>query len=128
MRIIQFTSTNLTTVSLIKAGCLHQINSWSRLRFLADDPEYITKPYDDSIFKPHPTIKGLYWINYELIYTHLGDDGRIIADGLIGTIEHPGVLLRTPLILTLPESVLEMVDVKSLVEAGYVAASEEKPN
>ncbi len=117
VQVIQFQSNNPEVIQLVKQGCLKQINVWSRLEMLASDPEYMTRPYDESIFQVTP--EGLIWANYSDIYEGLGDMGRSIADTLIGTLEKPGALLRVPLVAEEPDTQLTLVYVDNLVEAGY---------
>ncbi len=96
-----------------------QINTWSRLQRLASDPEYVTNPFDGSIWHEHTVTAGLWWLDYDGVYDVLGDDGRLIADQMFGDGPLQGILKFAPLVQALPNAKLEVVEVADLVAAGY---------
>ena len=121
MKIIQFRCPEPPAAQL-RAVMVDQVNTWSRLQRLADDPEYVTAPFTVDDWHVHTTEADLHWTNWDAVYTALGDDGRAIADQLLGEGPMQGILRHAPLVAALPDVRLEIVDVADLVAAGYVAA------
>jgi hypothetical protein len=121
MRILQFVCVPNPPAEQLKQLTVDQLNTWSRLRWLSTDPNYVTAPYDASIWQAHQTIPGLWWLDYDSLHTHVGDDGRVIADQMLGTGPLQGILRLAPLVQELPGTRLELVDVDDPVAAGYVA-------
>lgn len=124
MRILQFVCIHNPPADQLKQLMVDQLNTWSRLSWLTTDSEYVTAPYDTSIWNAHLTTPGLWWVDYDTLYEHIGDDGRKIADQMLGTGPLQGILRLAPLVAALPSTKLEMIEVQDLVAAGYLAAPE----
>lgn len=61
--------------------------------------------------KKHPTL-DIWWFIYDDIYPHLGDEGRVMADMLVG---------KTPDGQpNMSELIFEMVEIEDLVAEGWV--------
>ena len=120
MKVIQFLCPDTTIANQLKALVLAQANKWSRLQYLAEDPEYITNPFDMDEWREHSQTSGLYWADYGKIYEHLGDHGRDIADQMFGFEPLQGILRHAPLVLLYPEMRLQIVDVQDQVAQGYL--------
>jgi hypothetical protein len=58
-------------------------------------------------------------VDYDAIHAALGDDGRKIANHLIGSDVIRGVLQKAPFNDISPESVLQIVEVEDPASAGY---------
>lgn len=106
---------------------LEQVNTWSRLQRLASDPEYSTAPFGPEIWREHTITTGLWWLDYDSVYQHIGDDGRKIADQLLGSGPLQGILRLSPLVQALPGTRIEIVDVDDPVAAGYVRVLPDQP-
>jgi hypothetical protein len=114
MRVLKFTETDEAVAEPLRARMVEQINTWSRLAHLCHDPEYITQPFEMSIWKEHTTIPGLWWLDYDALYANIGDDGRKIADWFIGVIGEPGLMAG------LTDCTLSLVEIDDLVWEGYL--------
>lgn len=115
MLVFQLTSPNLETADILRAVMLDQINTWSRLDRLAEAGN-VTQPFSDAIWKKHPT-EMLHYVDWMAVYNNLGDDGRKIADVMVGSVESPGPLLRTDLA---GGSRLQLVEVADPIAEGYL--------
>lgn len=124
MKILQFRCLQDPPATQLKQLVIEQANTWSRLQRLSNDPNYTTSPFSVDLWKPHTTIAGLYWLNYDSIYNNLGDDGRLIADQMLGDGPLRGILKNAPLVNALPDSKLEVVEVLDLVADGYLPEPE----
>lgn len=124
MKILQFRCLQDPPATQLKQLVIDQANTWSRLQRLSNDPNYTTNPFSIDLWKPHITIAGLHWLNYDSIYNNLGDDGRLIADQMLGDGPLRGILKNAPLVNALPDSKLEVVEVSDLVTAGYLPEPE----
>jgi hypothetical protein len=120
MKILQFNCPLDPPASQLKALMLEQVNTWSRLSRLSSDPDYTTAPFGADVWKEHTTTPGLWWVDWGSIYEHLGNDGRAIADQLLGDKPFQGVLRLAPLVQALPNVRIQIVDVDDLVAAGYL--------
>lgn len=118
MRVIQFRCETDPPLSQLQGLMLAQINHWSRLQRLSNDPDYGTAPFGAEQWHQHTQDPHLYWADWDAIYAHLGHDGRGIADTMIGTPSAPGPVCRTPLLGGVS---LVVADVADPVAAGYVA-------
>lgn len=127
MRILQFTCVPNPPSDQLKQAMVDQLNEWSRLSYLADDPNYVTNRYDVSIWREHLTTPGLWWVDYDSLYNHIGDSGRKIADQMFGSGPMQGILRFSPLYQALPGTKLDMVEVADLVAAGYMPEPEPGP-
>lgn len=105
MKIIRFSATNAEIMQGLKQRLLTQINVWSRLQRLSEQGND-TQPFNDSIWKEHPTMPDTVWANWDDVYNNLGDDGRLIADQFLGDGQLQGVLLEYPMIASMPETQL----------------------
>lgn len=123
MKIIQFRCPVPEVVERLKVLMIEQVNTWSRLQRLADDPEYVTQPFNADQWRTHQTDPALHWADWDAIYSALGDDGRTIADQLLGTGPLKGILRTAPLVAALPDVRLEIVEVADIVAAGYAPAA-----
>jgi len=124
MKILQFICEQDPPSSQLKKLLVDQFNTWSRLNWLTTDVDYVTKKYDPSIWQKHTKIPGLWWLNYDDIYIGLGDDGRAIADQLLGDSQFQGALKSAPLVNGMPDTQLKIINVIDLVESGYMTAPE----
>lgn len=124
MRILQFLCPQDPPAEQLKALMVDQVNTWSRLQRLSDDPEYTTAPFGPEIWREHTTTTGLWWLDYDSVYEHIGDDGRKIADQMLGTGALQGILRLAPLVQALPGTKLQLVDVADPVAAGYLPEPE----
>lgn len=124
MRILQFLCPQNPPAEQLKQLMVDQVNTWSRLQRLADDPEYTTAPFDVSIWHEHTTTPGLWWLDYDSVYANIGDDGRKIADQMLGTGALQGILRLAPLVQQLPGTKLVLLDVADPVVAGYLPEPE----
>jgi len=123
MRIIQFTCHVPQVREGLKALMVQQINVWSRLERLAGDPSQVTQPMTTGIWSTHLDQPDLTWANYDAIYASLGDDGRVIADQMLGDGPMQGILLNAPLMPSVdPAMRLVIVQVDDLVASRYQAA------
>ena len=120
MKILQFYCPQDPPATELKECITEQANIWSRLHRLSADPAYITDTFRVDAWKEHTTKPGLWWVDYDSIHAALGDDGRTIANHLIGSPVVKGVLQKAPFNDVSPESVLEMVDVADPVAEGYL--------
>ena len=120
MKILQFLCPQDPPASNLKQLMLDQVNTWSRLQRLANDPEYTTAPFGPEIWREHTAIAGLWWLDYDSVYAHIGDDGRKIADQMLGTGPLQGILKMAPLVQALPGTKLELIEVEDPVVAGYL--------
>ena len=120
MNILQFYCPQNPPAEQLKQLMVDQVNTWSRLQRLANDPDYTTAPFDMSMWHEHTTKKGLWWLDYDAVYEHVGDDGRKIADQMFGTGELQGILKMAPLVQALPGTKLELVQVNDPVASGYL--------
>jgi hypothetical protein len=101
-----------------------QINTWSRLQWLANDPEYITQPFDLSVWREHTVTAGLWWLDYDSTYAQIGDDGRKIATQLLEPGPMTGIVLLAPLVAAMPDLRLQLIEVSDPVAAGYLPEPE----
>lgn len=120
MRILQFQCPYPDLAAALKQRMLDQINTWSRLQRLASDPAYGTDPFGMDQWHTHQTDASIHWADWDAIYANLGDDGRKIADQMLGTGPLQGILRMAPLVQQLPNMRLEMLDVPDPVAAGYL--------
>jgi hypothetical protein len=119
-RVIQFTCADPQITAGLRALMVEQVNTWSRLSRLAADPKQVTDPFDVSVWKDHLTKNGVSWANYDSIYDNLGDDGRKIADQMLGSGPMQGILLNAPLMPSIdPAMRLSIVQVTDMVSEGY---------
>jgi hypothetical protein len=124
MKILQFLCPQDPPAEQLKALMLAQVNAWSRLQRLANDPEYTTNPFGPEVWHEHTETEGLWWVNWDAIYSNLGDDGRFIADQMLGSQPLQGILKNAPLVNALPSTKIEIVEVADLVAAGYLPEPE----
>ena len=124
MRVLQFLCPSNPPAEQLKRLMVDQINTWSRLQWLAHDPEYITQPFDLSVWREHTVTAGLWWLDYESIYAQIGDDGRKIADQMFEPGPLTGILLHAPLVVAMPDMRLQLVEVADPVAAGYLPEPE----
>jgi hypothetical protein len=124
MRILQFLCPQDPPAEQLKQLMVDQINLWSRLQWLANDPEYITQPFDLSVWREHTVTAGLWWLDYDSVYANIGDDGRKIATQLLEPGPMGGFLLLAPLVATMPDLKLQMIEVAEPIAAGYLPAPE----
>jgi hypothetical protein len=124
MKILQFLCPTKPLSGQLKVIMLEQINTWSRLQWLANDPEYTTAPFDLGIWKEHTVTDGLWWLDYDSVYGQIGDDGRKIADQMFGSGPLTGILIQAPLKVAMPDMKLQLVDVADLIAAGYLPEPE----
>ena len=122
MVIIKFHCLDPETAETLKELILLQANKWSRLQYLASDPEYTTSPFGKDEWHEHTQTPGLWWADYGKIYEHLGEHGREIADQMFGPGLYQGILLDTPLSLDYPDARLEIIEVEDPIADGYLAA------
>jgi hypothetical protein len=127
MRVLQFLCPLTPPAEQLKQLMVDQINTWSRLQWLANDPEYITQPFDLSVWREHMTTEGLWWLDYDSTYAQIGDDGRKIATQLLEPGPLTGIVLLAPLVATMPDLKLQMIEVADLVAAGYLPEPESTP-
>ena len=120
MKILQFICLPDPPATQLKQAILAQINEWSRLRWLCNDPEYVTQQYDLSLWKTHTTTPGLHWFDYDSVYQNIGDSGRIISDQMLGDKPLQGILRTAPLVASMPNVKIQIVDVADLVKSGYL--------
>lgn len=119
MRILQFVCPQDPPATELKELIVKQFNAWSRLKWLSNDENYMTAKFDLSTWKESATVSGLWWLNYDDVYSVLGDDGRVIADNLFGDLQFQGYLKAAPLVHGYPDTQLKIVNVADLVAAGY---------
>jgi hypothetical protein len=124
MKIIQFRCAVPQATAGIRQKMLDTINRWSRLQWLANDPEYQTAPFGAEQWHTHTTDSDLSWADVDAIYPHLGDTGRQEWDERLGDGPLQGILRMAPLLQALPDCKLEIVDVADPVAAGYLPAPE----
>lgn len=127
MRIIQFLCPFDPPATRLRQLMVDQVNTWSRLARLSDDPDYGTRPWSMDDWREHQTTPGLWWADYGGIYEHLGDDGQKIADQMFGTGPMQGILRLAPLVQQLPDCRIQIVDVPDPVAAGYLPAPVGEP-
>lgn len=127
MKILQFLCPQDPPAEQLKQLMVDQINTWSRLQRLSNDPAYVTAPFSTEIWHEHTATEGLWWFDYDSVYAHIGDDGRKIADQLLGSGPLQGILLTSPLVQDLPGTQLKIVEVEDLVVAGYLPEPEPEP-
>jgi hypothetical protein len=120
MQVLQFLCPQDPPATQLKQLMIDQVNIWSRLQRLSTDPEYTTAAFDASMWHEHTTKPGLWWIDYDSVYAQIGDDGRKIADRMLGAGALQGILRHSPLVQALPGTKLELVDVADIVADGYV--------
>ena len=120
MRILQFLCPSNPPAEQLKKLMVDQINTWSRLQWLADDPEYTTAPFGMSIWREHTVTAGLWWLDYDSVHAHIGDDGRKIADQMFEPGPMTGFLLLAPLMATMPDLRLQLIEVADPIAAGYL--------
>lgn len=114
MRVLKFTETDEAKSADLRFQMIDQINTWSRLQHLCDDPDYVTQPFQVSIWQPHTTLPGVWWLDFDMLYANLGDDGRKVADWAVGGVGELGVVPR------LPDCNLTLIEVTDLVWEGYL--------
>jgi hypothetical protein len=124
MRVLQFLCPLNPPAEQLKQLMVDQINTWSRLRWLANDPEYTTQPFDLSVWREHTVTAGLWWLDYDSIYAQIGDDGRKIATQLLEPGPMAGNMLLAPLVETMPDLKLQMIEVADPIAAGYLPEPE----
>ncbi len=124
MRILKFLCPQDPPVTQLKQLMVDQVNTWSRLQRLSTDPEYSTAPFGSEIWKEHTTTAGLWWLDYDAVHAQIGDDGRKIADQMLGMGALQGILRLAPLVQALPGTKLELVYVTDLVADGYLPEPE----
>jgi hypothetical protein len=124
MRVLQFLCPSNPPAEQLKQLMVDQINTWSRLQWLSSDPEYTTQPFSLSVWREHTTTAGLWWLDYESIYAQIGDDGRKIATQLLEPGPLTGILLLAPLVATMPDLKLQLVEVADPIADGYLPAPE----
>jgi hypothetical protein len=127
MRVLQFLCPLNPPAEQLKQLMVDQINTWSRLQWLANDPEYTTQPFDLSVWREHTVTAGLWWLDYDSVYAHIGDDGRKIATQLLEPGPLTGIVLLAPLVSTMPDLKLQMIEVLDPVAAGYLPEPESTP-
>ena len=114
MRVLRFTETDTARAQALVEEMTAQINTWSRLQHLCDDPDYVTEPFPVSIWKQHTITPGVRWLDYDSIFANLGDAGRNIADCFVGSVASPGYICR------IHNCNLSLVDVADPVWEGYL--------
>jgi len=72
MKILQFLCPSNPPAEQLKQLMVDQINTWSRLQWLANDPEYTTQPFDLSVWREHTTTAGLWWLDYDSLRANRG--------------------------------------------------------
>ena len=127
MRVLQFLCPLNPPAEQLKQLMVDQMNTWSRLQWLADDPEYITQPFDLGVWREHTVTAGLWWLDYDSVYGQIGDDGRKIATQLLEPGPMTGIVLLAPLVATMPDLKLQMIEVADPVAAGYLPEPESTP-
>ena len=125
MKILQFYCPQDPPATELKECITEQANIWSRLTRLSSDPEYVTAAFSVDTWQEHTTRPGLWWVDYDAIHAALGDDGRKIANHLIGSEIIKGALQKAPFNNVSPESVLELVEIDDLIAAGYIYPQEQ---
>jgi hypothetical protein len=124
MRVLQFLCPLNPPAEQLKQLMVDQINTWSRLRWLSSDPEYTTQPFDLSVWREHTVTAGLWWLDYDSVYAQIGDDGRKIATQLLEPGPMAGNMLLAPLVETMPDLKLQMIEVADPIAAGYLPEPE----
>lgn len=124
MKIIQFRCPSDPPASQLKALMIEQVNTWSRLQRLASDPDYGTDPFGADQWRVHTQDSALHWADWGAIYAHLGDDGRKIADQMLGDGPLRGILRMAPLVASMPDLRIQIVEVDDPVAAGYLPPAE----
>ena len=124
MKIIQFKCPTDPPATQLKKLMIDQVNTWSRLQRLATDPAYGTEPFGMDQWRTHQTDASIHWADWDAIYANLGDDGRKIADQMLGTGPLQGILRMAPLVSTMPNLRLELLDIADPAAAGYMPAPE----
>lgn len=122
MKIIQFRCESDPPATELKELIVEQMNLWSRLQFLSSDPEYATEKFSVEIWKNKHNDSHTFWVNWDDIYLNLGDDGKKIADRMLGEKPFQGIIRRASFAEEFPDIRLELVDVADLVSEGYIAA------
>ena len=114
MRVLKFTETDETVAEPLRERMLEQVNTWSRLTHLCNEPGYVTQPFSMDIWREHTTTPGLWWLDYDSLYANIGDDGRKIADWFVGQIGEPGLMAG------LADCTLSLVEIDDPVWEGYL--------
>jgi hypothetical protein len=122
MKIIQFTCPDDEIATKLKELMVNQVNEWSRLKYLANDPEYVTSFWGPDIWQEHLETPNLWWTNYDAIYDNLGETGRNIADQMLGFGNWQGIMRLVPLVIQMPDMLLQIVDIEDPVAAGYLTS------
>jgi len=123
MKIIQFRCSVPQATAGIRQKMLDTINRWSRLQWLADQPEYQTNQFGAEQWHTHTTDADLSWANVDAIYPHLGDTGRQEWDERLGDGPLQGIFRHAPLLQALPTCKLEIVNIEDPFLAGYISTS-----
>ena len=126
MKVIQFICPHDPPSTQLRQLMVDQVNEWSRLQYLAHDPEYTTSPWSMDDWRQHLETPGLWWADYGAIYEHLGDSGRKIADQMFGFEHLQGILRYAPLVVELPDVRIQIVEVDDPVAEGYLPAPVEE--
>ncbi len=121
MKILQFICPTDTLAQEVQRLMIDQFNTWSRLQRLAQDPGYVTQPFSTSQWRVHQTDPTLHWLDWDSVYANLGDDGRRVADQMLGTGPLQGNMLDDPVVPDMPETTFQIVDVADPVAEGYEA-------
>jgi hypothetical protein len=124
MRVLQFLCPSNPPAEQLKQLMVDQINTWSRLQWLANDPEYTTQPFGLSVWREHTVTAGLWWLDYDSIYAQIGDDGRKIATQFLEPGPMTGIVLLAPLVAAMPDIRLQMIEVADPIAAGYLPEPE----
>jgi hypothetical protein len=127
MKILQFLCPQNPPADTLKQIMVDQVNTWSRLQRMSGDPGYGTDAFDLSIWREHTTTIGLWWMDYDSVYANIGDDGRRIADRMLGEGPLQGILRLAPLVQELPSTKLDLVEVADPVAAGYLPKPAKQP-
>jgi hypothetical protein len=120
--ILQFSCPPGPSLTAASAAFLALMNNASRFNYLVNTPGYGTDQFDNSIFNVSVSTPNLNWINWDTVYSSLGDNGRDIANILIGTPEQPGWMLSAPIPGIAPPTTISILNVADLVASGYQAA------
>jgi hypothetical protein len=76
------------------------------------------------VWRKHTVTAGLWWLDYDSIYAQIGDDGRKIATQLLEPGPMAGNMLLAPLVETMPDLKLQMIEVADPIAAGYLPEPE----
>lgn len=111
MNTIQFTEPDADKAAIIIERITAQLNAWSNFGVLTQDPSYTTKGFQISDWQTKEDDPTTYWVNYDSVFSSLGEQGRIAAQELIGNRKVPGALMRAPICPDGGSTMLEFVTI-----------------